>query len=227
MEKRTRSIRTKGVIYGVGIVDVDYKTQVFSIVDGKRKLVWVCPFYEKWKQMIRRCFSEKEKEKNPTYANVTCCDEWISLSNFKRWMESQSYLDKSGRVMDLDKDLLVEGNLVYSPSNCVFIPHILNSFIFNDKSYTKNYPLGVTYVKREGKFQAQCNDPFNKRSRHICYGNDPEKLHQIYLSRKHQYACELADSEYVTDERVAKALRGRYSYGNWYDLKETTNDQPK
>ena len=216
--------RQKGVIYGVGLVDVDYKTQIFDVIDGKRKLIWICPFYEKWKQMIRRCYSDKEKSKNQGYVGVTCCENWLSLQNFKNWMERQDYLFKDGTVLELDKDLLYKGNKIYSPSTCVFIHHKVNSFIFKEDFYAKDLPLGVTYDKRSGKYQVQCNDPFKRRPRHISYGRDEKLLHNLYLETKHKYACELADSEYVTDERVAKALRERYSFNNWYNEKEKQNE---
>ena len=48
-----------------------------------------------------------------------------------------------------------------------------------------------------------------------------ESVKEAWRQRKHKYACELAESEYVTDERVAKALHERYSFDNWYSEKET------
>lgn len=176
----------------------------------------MCPYYEKWKQMLRRCYSQKEKDKNPGYQEVTCVPEWLSLSNFKSWMVVQEYRFYDGTMLELDKDMLFKDNKIYGPDTCVFLHHKVNSFIFRDEFHSRNHPLGVTYDKRTGKYQAQCLDPFKYRSRHICYGFDPHELHLKYLGRKHQYACELADSEYVTDKRVAEALRKRYSYDNWY-----------
>lgn len=209
--KTTKYIRKKGVILGIGIVDVDYKTQVFEGKGKDRKLIWVCPFYEKWKQMLRRCYSMKEKNKNVGYIGVTCAPEWLNLSNFKAWMETQHYMNPiDGSILELDKDILFKGNKIYSPETCVFLHHKVNSFIFKEDFYSKNLPLGVTYDKRSGRYQAQCLDPFKKRSRHLGYGYDPQILARLYLTTKHKYACELADSEYVTDLRVKEALREWY-----------------
>lgn len=43
----------------------------------------------------------------------------------------------------LDKDFLVEGNKVYSPSTCVFLPSKLNTFIITRGNARGQYPLGV------------------------------------------------------------------------------------
>lgn len=199
-------VRRKGFILEVGSVDVDYKTQQFSVVDGKRKLLWICPFYEKWKQMIYRCYSPKEKLKKVGYLEATCCDEWLSLSVFKSWMEQQQFIDNDGNIMHLDKDTLVKGNKCYSPKTCVFLHHKVNCFIFSDGFYSSSPKLGVTYHKCSGKYQAQCNDPFGIRPRALGLFIDSDSAHMAYIETKHQYACELASSKYVTDHRVADVL---------------------
>ena len=100
------------MIYGVATNDAEYETRKVKIYyeNGikKRKQLWVCPFYVKWMQMLQRCFCVEYKNKKPTYADVTCCDDWLLFSNFKKWMESQDYEGK-----ELDKDLLVFENKIY------------------------------------------------------------------------------------------------------------------
>ena len=69
--------------------------------------------YSHWRNMLVRCFDEKYKKESTTYANCSCCDEWLLFSNFKRWYESFNYQD-----YHLDKDILVKNNKVYSPETC-------------------------------------------------------------------------------------------------------------
>lgn len=65
--------RTKQLVYGVGFNDVEYATQIRETLgyteEGKQiqKLVWICPFYERWRCMLRRCYSEKFKHRYTTY----------------------------------------------------------------------------------------------------------------------------------------------------------------
>ena len=103
------------LVYGVGINDAEYvvvKREEVGNVDGKRKrkTVWRCPFYKTWSSMLRRCYSTKYQERCPTYMGCSVSEEWHTFSVFRNWMESQDWQDTQ-----LDKDLLVEGNKVYSP----------------------------------------------------------------------------------------------------------------
>lgn len=52
-------------------------------------------------------------------SGCSVCEEWLTFSNFKRWMEQQDYEGKA-----LDKDLLVSQNKTYSSETCVFVPRI-------------------------------------------------------------------------------------------------------
>ena len=58
----------KRLVCGVGVMDADYVVEVketVGYVNGKRKqkLVWKCPFYQTWKSMLVRGYSNKFKEK--------------------------------------------------------------------------------------------------------------------------------------------------------------------
>ena len=80
------------LVAGVGINDADYTlsiTESLGYVDGKRKqkLIWRCKFYATWKSMIERGYSNKVKERSPTYEDVSVCEEWLTFSKFKAWLE--------------------------------------------------------------------------------------------------------------------------------------------
>lgn len=202
------------LVYGVGVNDAEYTAQKFETigyVDGKQKQrqVWVCPFYQTWKNMLERCFSEELKAKHPTYKDVTCCEEWLLFSDFKRWMEQQ---DWEGR--QLDKDILVLDNKVYSPETCAFVSSVTNSFVTASDASRGEYPLGVCWDKRAGKFQASCRNPFTKKGEHLGRFNCPNEAHEAWRKRKHELAQLVAELE--TDPRVVEALKKRYSVEEWY-----------
>ena len=135
--------KLKGLVCGVGINGANYVLCKYETVNGKRKLVWRCPYYKRWHCMLERCYSEKYQEKYPTYKGCTVCDEWLTFSNFKKWMELQAW---EGRT--LDKDFLIEGNKIYSPTTCVFLPQKLNKFINTRAKVRGQYPLGVRYSEK-------------------------------------------------------------------------------
>ena len=96
----------------------------------------------------------------------------------------------------------------------------MNSFVKLKPAYAKDLPLGVVenYLSDGSiSYEATCQDPFKRFPRYIGYFSSPEEAHEAWRQKKHRYACELADSDYVQDERVADALRKRFSYDIWYN----------
>lgn len=202
-------MKPKRLVYGVGNNNADYvvkKFETIGYVDGKRKqkLVWFCPYYRVWDDMLTRCYSAKYQERWTTYAGCTVSDEWLTFSNFKTWMEKQDFEGKH-----LDKDLLLEGNKIYSADTCVFVSQMVNKFANERGNDRGEWLLGVTLDKRRSKFRAQCSNPFTKKNEHLGYFDCEQEAHNVWLKRKLELAHELAAIQ--TDPRVAKALIDRYS----------------
>ena len=200
------------MVYGKGINDADYIVQIKEIIQkGKRnqRLVWICPYYIRWKDMLRRCYSEKYHTKQSTYIGCTVYDEWLYFSKFKAWMETQDWEGKQ-----LDKDLLVKGNKVYSPAACVFISTEVNCFLLESTSSRGKYKIGVSWHKSHHKFSASCRDPFSSKGKHLGYFLTEEEAHQAWLTEKLEHAKRLAALQ--PDERVAKAII--YRYENYKEL---------
>jgi hypothetical protein len=191
--------RSKSLIYGFGVNDADYA--VHSIVNGKQ---FICPIYQKWHDMLKRCYSEKEQKRRPTYEGCKVSIEWHTFSIFKAWLERQDW-----KGNHLDKDMLVLGNKIYSPDTCVLISQKVNTFLNDCSSSRGNWLIGATFIKRTGKFSARCCNPFTKKNESL--GNFPcdQQAHLAWKKRKHEIACQLADIQ--TDPRVANALRVRYA----------------
>ena len=198
----------KRLVFGVGINDADYVTQVMetiSYIDGKQKqkLVWVCPFYRKWSDMLGRCYSQKCQVKYPTYQGCYVTKEWLTFSTFRVWMAQQNW---EGR--ELDKDILFPGNKVYSPDTCVFVDQKVNSFILENTASRGEWPIGVDFHKPCGKFQARCWSVTTGKREYLGLFKTPEEAHAAWLTFKLEQAYILAAEQ--SDERVAKALIDKY-----------------
>ena len=193
------------LVYGVGINDADYNVHVHETINGKQIRIWECPFYGTWVRMLRRCYSEKCHQKQPTYRGCKVCDEWLLFSNFKRWMEQQDWQGKQ-----LDKDLLVTGNKLYSPDTCIFVDRKINTFVIEHGRGRGECMLGVHWQKDVKKFQARCNNPFTGEQERLGFFINELEAHLAWKARKHELACMLANSEYCNDTRLAEALRTRY-----------------
>ena len=188
------------LVFGVGINDADY--HVYKRENGKK--VWGCPYYRTWTDMLVRAYSDKYKQKHPTYEGVAVCEEWHSFMNFRSWMMQQEWKGKH-----LDKDILVQGNKVYSPTTCVFVDSAVNKFLNDNAASRGEWPIGVHWVEPRKKFMSLCCNPFTKKQEYLGYFHCPNQAHKAWKKRKHELACQLADIQ--TDERVAEALRTRYS----------------
>mgnify|MGYP003453193077 CR=1 FL=1 len=186
------------LVCGVGVNDADYP--ICEYENGKRVM---CPYYRTWKNMLERAYSDKLKEIQPTYRGVTVCEEWHSFMRFRAWMVGQGW---EGR--HLDKDILLQGNKVYSPSTCVFVDRVVNNFLTDCAASRGEWPLGVYWKEQSKKFVSQCNNPFSGKREHLGYFYCPHQAHLTWKKRKHELACQLADIQ--TDGRVAEALRTRY-----------------
>ena len=197
--------RKKKLVCGVGINDVDYAVQPTE--NGKTK---VCIYYRTWKHMLVRCYSEKYHIERSTYKGCSVCEEWLTFSKYKSWMETQDYEGKQ-----LDKDLLVQGNKVYSPETCVFVSRQINMFLVERGADRGEYPIGVCYVKKSRDMMSEQSKPYRAiirvgsgTQKHLGYFSTPEEAHQAWLKAKIELAKGLAAEQ--TDPRIAKALISRY-----------------
>ena len=202
-------MKAKELIYGVGFNDAGYvvqKLETIGYVNGRRrrKLVWICPFYQVWRDMIQRCYSAKCQERNPTYKSCTVSGDWLTFSNFKSWMMTQDW-----EGLQLDKDLLIENNKIYSADNCVFVSPMVNTFINDQRPSRGEWMTGVCWHKPAEKFQSNCRNPFSGKQEHLGLFTTELEAHEAWLKRKLELAHELAAIQ--TDPRVAKALVERYS----------------
>ena len=198
----------KATVYGVGLNDVDYAVKKWETIEvngaRRKKLVWMCPYYRTWKGVIERCYSPQFQERNPTYKGCSVAEEWLTFSKFKAWMEKQQWEDKQ-----LDKDILFEGNKVYSKETCAFVTKAVNMFTIDRGNDRGEWLIGVYWNKRVGKFKSQCSNPFTKKREYLGLFTSELEAHQAWLKRKLELSHLLAAEQ--ADERVAKALIDRYT----------------
>lgn len=184
------------LVCGVGTNDANYVVTQWNCytVDGVRyqRLIWRCPFHTKWLRMLQRCYGVEHK----AYLDVQVCQEWLTFSNFKSWMETQDWEGK-----ELDKDLLGDGSL-YSPETCCFVDHQTNMFLIDRREYRGLYLPGVYYDRGCGKYRAQIKSP--RRKAYIGVFSSEEAAHNAWLVEKRLDAMYLAEIQ--SDSRVAQKL---------------------
>ena len=113
-------------VYGVGMLGIKYSSKE----NGK-----ATKEYRTWLNILKRCFDERTKDKNPTYKDVTCCEEWLLYENFYEWLHEQENFNKwlKNDEWAIDKDILIKGNKVYSPNACCLVPQNVNMLFAKKK----------------------------------------------------------------------------------------------
>jgi len=94
--------------YGVGTNDIP--SECGSVAHGK------------WFKMLQRCYSPKQQELQPMYIGCSVCDDWLTYSKFKEWFAKQPHTVG----VQIDKDIIVIGNKLYSPETCCLVTQRLN-----------------------------------------------------------------------------------------------------
>jgi len=163
----------KPTVFGVGFNDVVFRTAI----GGKH--IWQ---YSLWVSMLKRCFDAKFKQLQPTYEDVTCCDEWLSFANFLGWVNKQVGYKGAPVGFELDKDIIVKGNKIYSPDVCSFVPAAVNSLLNDHGASRGEFPVGVCFDKSRGKFMA-CLNCFG-RQKHLGRYNTIEAASFVYKTAK-------------------------------------------
>lgn len=186
------SISKRNLVYGIGINDSNYN--VARRINGKPTF---CPFYNRWADMIRRCYSEKFQIKSPTYNGCSVCSEWLTFSNFRSWMESQNWQGNH-----LDKDIINPGNKIYSKDNCCFISHAVNCLFTGSASTSKN-KKGVKFDKRNKMYMARVS--YNGDRIYLGIYKTPEEALSIYIEAKVKIILEAAYNH--SDPRVSNGLK--------------------
>lgn len=187
------------LVRGVGINDANYQVCHYE----NRKQI-MCPFYKAWSNMLTRCYYVPNGRSSPLYIGCAVCEEWLTFSNFKAWMEKQDWQGKH-----LDKDLLIVGNKVYSPEACAFVDPSINAFVLDNRINRGNNPTGVSWYPRYQKFMATCSNPFTKKYQTLGYFDTADDAHKAWKSKKLEHAKAL--SKTILDRRVAEAIIKRYS----------------
>lgn len=167
--------------------------------------------YLVWKNMLRRCYSDECQKKHPTYRGCCICEEWLNYSEFKKWYDD-NYYEIDGERMDLDKDILMKGNKIYSPDTCVFVPKNINTLFTKSNKARGKYPIGINFDKNANKYRTQCHIFFNgkKQQKILGYYNTIEDAFNAYKQFKEADIKQMAN--YYKEKIPNKLYEAMYNY---------------
>lgn len=147
------------------------------------------PEYRLWKSVLNRCYGANNK-KYPCYRGVTMCDQWHNFQNFAKWY-NENYYEVEGEIMNLDKDILIKNNKVYSPDTCIFVPKRINILFVKNKQHRNGTYIGV--IKDRNKYVAGIN--IKEKGSALTIGRYDTELEAFnaYKEYKERYIKQVAD----------------------------------
>ena len=182
-------------VHGVGILGTRHP----STINGRN-----IKEYEIWYSMLQRCYSDIYKKHRPTYEGCRVSENFKSYEYFYEWCHKQIGFGNEG--WQLDKDLLVKGNKVYSEDTCVFIPQEVNSLLIKHEASRGEHLIGVCWCKRDKVFVAQINKNRGKHKR-LGYFNTELEAFNAYKQAKESFIKEQANKwKSQIDPRAHEAL---------------------
>lgn len=147
--------------------------------------------YKYWRAMLHRCYDKKFQQKHSTYLGCCVCDEWKYFSNFKEWFDKNHI-----EGYQLDKDILVQGNKVYSPETCCFVPQHINKLLTRNNKLRGNHMIGVHLYNN--KYQAKCK--FKSNTIYIGLYQHELDAHNAYREFKYKVIKQIADEALINNE---------------------------
>ena len=188
------------LVYGVGINDRKYPSRVDKL-DTKE--------YSLWLTMLQRCYDEKVWARHQTYKDCKVSENFKNYSFFYEWCRGQvgfGAVDDGCHQFQLDKDLLIKGNKIYSETTCVFLPKEINKALSTNKSQRGNCIIGVCYDSERSKFRAKLTK-VNKKYNYLGRFDTEIEDFNAYKVAKELYVKELANKwKDQIDERAYYAL---------------------
>lgn len=190
-------------LYGVGYIGIKYPTR-----NKKKK----SKEYAAWSTMLERGYSQRLKKIYPTYQETSVCKEWHNFENFYEWIHSQENFEKwlSGERWEVDKDIIVKGNKIYSPETCVLVPPSINNLFIKADAIRGDLPVGVKFHKQKQKYEVACS--INGKQQYLATVTDPVKGFCLYKKVKEGHIKDKAEEAYSKGEITKRCYEAMMNY---------------
>ena len=156
--------------------------------------------YNAWRHMLMRCYDERTQAVQPTYIGCSVDACWFNFQVFAEWFTKRDM----GAGWELDKDIIVSGNKIYSPDKCAMVPSCINLILTDNGASRGELPIGVTLSN--GRYMARVR--VNNKSEYIGMFGTPSEAHRAYLLRKSEEIRDAVQrwSGSLSDEVLASLL---------------------
>lgn len=193
IQKGTVADKLVPTLCGVGILGGRFDIRENGIM--KRE-------YRLWSSMMNRCYDKTYQRRFPTYRDCEVSEYFKCYDNFYVWCNEQKGFKE--QLWQLDKDLLVPNNKLYSEETCTFLPVSINLAIVKPAK-VRNLPVGVS-LSNDGRYFVARISRYGKCDNLGGFKN-LEAAKQAYLCAKKNYLLDLANKyRGLISERAYEAL---------------------
>ncbi len=182
-------------VYSIGIVGTKYPSTINGVLTKE---------YTLWCSMLKRCYSDGFKKQRPTYEGCEVSSKFKSYEYFYEWCHKQIGFGVDG--FEIDKDLLVKGNKVYSETTCVFLPQEINTLLIKSTASRGEHLIGVYWHNASKSFVARVAKNKGKQE-HLGYFKTEIEAFNAYKKAKESFIKEQAEKfKSQIDDRAYNAL---------------------
>ena len=148
--------------------------------------------YSTWKNMFTRCYNARTNTEKRSYADSTVCDEWHNFQRFGEWFD-KNYYSIGEQQMQLDKDIILKGNKLYSPKHCIFVPSCINKLFTKTNFLRGDLPIGVTVRNSKGTFVSRSCNQLTMKRKYLGDFDTKEEAFYAYKTYKEAHIKEVVD----------------------------------
>lgn len=172
-----------------GFIKCPYERRVYNkgfVGEGKYNPQQDKLAYDKWRSMMLRCYDKSFHKKHPAYVDCEVEEYFHNFQNFVEWFYD-NYYEVGNEVICLDKDILYEGNKIYSRKTCIFVPQRINNLFIKAN--------GVYYDTANKKYRSSLGghrfDTYED-----AYNEYIENKHKIVKERILEYEGKIPENTY-------------------------------
>lgn len=175
------------ILYGVGYMGIGKygSGKGYRVTKGSSHN----DIYQAWKGMLNRCYNMQFRNKNKSYLNVKCCEEWHNFQHFAEWFDKNNWTKKYNNIKPVvDKDLFCNNkNKIYNNENCCILDKTINAVLVGMKELKDD---NIKFIKTKNLYAVQI---INKKLNIYLTANTIDELKLKYKQYKLNYLRELAN----------------------------------
>lgn len=135
---------------------------------------------------------------NSAWRNCTVDIRWLDFQVFAEWYCNNIYeMDIAWAKLQIDKDIKIKGNLLYSTETCLIVPGRINSYFVNTKNVKG-------YTEIDGRYVVTCSlyETFDTRRVSSTYitgirTDNEQEAHENYLEIKNRQLQEVVIPDFI------------------------------